>query len=64
MPNARKGLLNQKKKAKKEIETTDVDAVVKKSKKAKTLSELQEAVNELGLLVVKLTQALGMMGEV
>ena len=64
MPNARKGLLNQKKKAKKELETTDVDAVVKKSKKAKTLSELQEAVNELGLLVVKLTQALGMMGEV
>ncbi len=64
MPNVRKGLLNQKKKAKKELETTDVDAVVKKSKKAKTLSELQEAVNELGLLVVKLTQALGMMGEV
>jgi len=45
MPNVRKGLLNQK-------------------KKAKTLSELQEAVNELGLLVVKLAQALGMMGEV
>ena len=64
MPNVRKGLLNQKKKAKKELETTDVDAVVKKSKKAKTLSELQEAVNELGLLVVKLAQALGMMEEV
>ena len=64
MPNARKGLLNQKKKAKKELETTDVDAVVKKSKKAKTLSELQTAVDELGLLVVKLAQALGMMEEV
>ena len=64
MPNVRKGLLNQKKKAQKELEATDVDAVVKKSKKAKTLSELQEAVNELGLLVVKLAQALGMMEEV
>ena len=64
MPNVRKGLLNQKKKAQKELEATDVDAVVKKAKKAKTLSELQEAVNELGLLVVKLAQALGMMEEV
>ena len=64
MPNIRKGLLNQKKKAQKELEATDVDAVVKKAKKAKTLPDLQTAVNELGLLVVKLAQALGMMEEV